>query len=359
MHRCGAVAYNGAPSTKAWLQGRLRMTSGEASALVDTSRRLRDLPRFAEALSAGVVSFGHVKVAAWLARKVDAVDPALVPVAEEMLFENAHRLSSSELRQVAKRILENLVPEKQRPPDPERAVYLGQTIDDIWDLKGSLSPECGAMLQTCFTSMPAPDPEDMRSAAERRHDMLADLVRRILDSGDLPTKAGEQPHLTVLVHASDLRRTPGGRTVLADDPFPDTAADPEWTGEWDWDVLADWLADPQPQPEPAAPTRYYPDSGPGGPDTRSGSGPGRGSGGGRGNSPNSGPGSSGGAREAAPAVVPGSGFPAAGGSPDPATEAAPTSATPSPSKPSTASPATPRSTASSSDPTMCRSRSDA
>ncbi|WP_073266690.1 HNH endonuclease [Cryptosporangium aurantiacum] len=294
VHRRGAVAYNGAPSTKAWLQGSLKMTSGEASALVDTARRLPVLPRFAAALSAGVVSFGHVKVAAWLARKVDAVDPDLVPVAEEMLFENAHRLSCSELRQIAKRILEHLLPAKEHPPEPERAVYLGQTYDDIWDLKGSLSPECGAMLQTYFATLPKPDPEDMRSAAERRHDALRDLIRHILDTGELPTTAGEQPHLTVLVHASDLRRTPAGRTVLADTPVSapgaplseilvrpddewslDADGEQEWVTDWDWDVVADWLADPQHQPEPAAPTRHYPDSGPGGPDTRPG-GSGRG-----------------------------------------------------------------------------------
>ncbi|WP_143175715.1 HNH endonuclease, partial [Cryptosporangium aurantiacum] len=305
VHRRGAVAYNGAPSTKAWLQGSLRMTSGEASALVDTARRLPVLPRFAAALSAGTVSFGHVKVAAWLARKVDAVDPDLVPVAEEMLFENAHQLSCSELRQIAKRILEHLLPAKEHPPEPERAVYLGQTYDDIWDLKGSLSPECGAMLQTYFATLPKPDPEDMRSAAERRHDALRDLIRHILDTGELPTTAGEQPHLTVLVHASDLRRTPTGRTVLADTPPPtpdtplpdylvrpddewplDTDGEQEWVTDWDWDVVADcdwdvvtdWLTDPQHQPEPAAPTRHYPASGPGGFDTRPG-----GSGGGSGN----------------------------------------------------------------------------
>ncbi|SHN46465.1 HNH endonuclease, partial [Cryptosporangium aurantiacum] len=140
------------------------------------------------------------------------------------------------------------------------------------------------------------------------------------------TTAGEQPHLTVLVHASDLRRTPAGRTVLADtrvsgpdgplpnsgvsgwdlgsdadrgfdrmwDPDTDCAADPDQAadeiraGDWDWDVVTDWLTDPQHQPQPATPTGNHPDTGPSGPDTHpgaSGSGPGGpgGPGGGPGN----------------------------------------------------------------------------
>ncbi|WP_345733377.1 DUF222 domain-containing protein, partial [Cryptosporangium minutisporangium] len=301
VHRRGAVSHDGSASTKSWIQGRLRLAPGEAGTLVDTAAAMPELPRFAGALGAGEITLGHAAVAAWLARKVGRAAPELVPQAEELLFPHTQRLNSSELRHVAKRIAAYLVPERDDPPDPERALFLAQTYGGIWDLKGCLSPEFGAMLQTILTTLPKPDPDDERSAAERRHDALAELVRRILDSRELPANGGEQPHLAVLVHANDLRTTATGRCVLAEDPAPDGEgddrnggwndhrasgdgwdADPNWSADadwgaasgadpgcdadigcdadvgwdsaevWDWETLADWRLDPQPEPAVAA-----------------------------------------------------------------------------------------------------------
>ncbi|MFB9324258.1 DUF222 domain-containing protein, partial [Cryptosporangium minutisporangium] len=226
IHRRGAATHDGAPSTKAWYRGQLRLAPGETNALIDTATALPDLPHFTAALTAGDISLAHATVAARLAKKVG---PELTRRAEELLFPHAARLNPAELRQVAARIAAHLLPEGDEPPDPERALFLAQTYGNIWDLKGSLSPELGAMLQTVFTAQPKPDPDDDRSAAERRHDTLAELIRRILDSGDLPTNGGEQPHLAVLVHAGDLRTTPTGHTVLTDGPTLDA---PGWPTDW-------------------------------------------------------------------------------------------------------------------------------
>jgi hypothetical protein len=205
-HRQGAAGYDGAISTKAWLRGRLRLGSREASVLVEAGRGLPELPRFAALFAAGRTSLAHVTHAVWLARRVG---PELADRAEAALVEHAERLSPVDLQQVAKRIAEHLKPaaEKDTPPeDRKRNVYLSKTFDGLWALRGDLTPEAGALLQTAVNAAtPRPTPGDDRTAAERRHDALADIARLALDAAQLPVVAGEQPHLSVLVRERDLR----------------------------------------------------------------------------------------------------------------------------------------------------------
>ena len=60
-----------------------------------------------------------------------------------------------------------------------------------------------------------PDPDDPRSAPQRRADALVELCRRHLDRGDSPISGGVRPHLTVTI---DLEALEGraGRTCEID-----------------------------------------------------------------------------------------------------------------------------------------------
>ncbi|MFG1924802.1 DUF222 domain-containing protein [Cryptosporangium sp. NPDC048952] len=269
VHSRGAGAYDGSRSTSAWMQGGMRLSPREAASRVTTAVVLPQIPRFQEALNTAEITREHAAVGVWLARAVEKVEPALVARAEALLFPHALRLHAADLRKIAQRIKDHLVPPKDDPPEPEFAVYLAQTYGKVWDLRGGLSPEFGGMIETYLRSLPPRSPGDTGTAAEWRHDELMALFKKALESLDPPTSGGERPHLMVLVQAADLRHLPDGRTVFADDPFaepthpvppasaegggpfnPDPGWDPahgwDFEVDWDWNLVTAWLTAPEP-----------------------------------------------------------------------------------------------------------------
>ncbi|GAA3393493.1 HNH endonuclease signature motif containing protein [Cryptosporangium minutisporangium] len=288
VHQRGAVEYDGALSTKSWLQARLRLAPVESSDLVEVARHLADHPTFADDFRAGRVSLAHVRVAARLAKKIG---PDHAADALEALLGPALSMDPAALKHVAKRIHVYLRPEDDDDPAPDeadRALYNAQTFDGTWDLAGTLTPEVGALAQTYLTAAAAKrGPEDDRAPCQRRHDAIAELFRAGLDAGHLPTHGGERPHLAVLVHAHDLQQqnTPhrkrrrlapirfdGDDALTAlhaypdDDPTPippDWATDPDPgldTAAVDWDaLLAIWADDADHNTAPDA--GFPPDTG--------------------------------------------------------------------------------------------------
>ncbi|SHN75956.1 HNH endonuclease signature motif containing protein [Cryptosporangium aurantiacum] len=279
VHREGAVDYDGAVSTQSWLRGQLHMAPGGATDLLEAARHLPHSPGFAEAFAAGRISLAHVVVAARLAKEVG---PEHAEQAVEALLGPALDMDPAALKHVAKRIRLYLTPDRDDdPPDKaeqDRSLYVSQTFDGIWDLKGALSPEAGALIRTALSAaLGPPAPDDDRSPAQRRHDALADVLRLALSAAQLPTVGGEQPHLSVLVHARDLQTTPprrgrsGSRTrtvlrfdgddaltathaYLDDDPTP---TPPDWTT--DPDVAHTWNTPDRHSPSRHSPDRHSPD----------------------------------------------------------------------------------------------------
>ena len=60
-------------------------------------------------------------------------------------------------------------------------------------------------MQTAIAALNKPLPNDERSAGQRRHDALGELVHRQLQSGALPTTHGQRPHLVITVSEETLR----------------------------------------------------------------------------------------------------------------------------------------------------------
>ena len=204
-HARGAGEHDGCPSTKAWMRSQLHMSHANAGAYVDAATALPDLPSFAAEFTAGRVGLDHVSVMADLRKKTS---PQIAGVGDQLLKDYALEGTARELRRLANQVREHFQTENDNDPrpEPERFLNLAQTIDGVWDLRGALTPEGGAMLRTALdaaTTRPAPD--DDRSVAERRHDALIDLIRLSLDSAKLPHQGGEPVHLGVLVPLDDLR----------------------------------------------------------------------------------------------------------------------------------------------------------
>jgi hypothetical protein len=82
-------------------------------------------------------------------------------------------------------------------------------------LDGVLDPEGGATVLAALMPLAAPGgADDGRTPAQRRADALVELARRALDSAELPTTAGERPHLQIRVDLATLLAGTG--TAAAD-----------------------------------------------------------------------------------------------------------------------------------------------
>lgn len=72
--------------------------------------------------------------------------------------------------------------------------------------------------------MPPPNPDDKRSLPQRRADALVELSDQALDSGSLPQKGGQKPHLHQLAELAALQKLPGA-------PAPELNREQMVTGE--------------------------------------------------------------------------------------------------------------------------------
>ncbi|MFC4947916.1 DUF222 domain-containing protein [Pseudonocardia sp. GCM10023141] len=116
-----------------------------------------------------------------------------------------------ELGVLARRRLAFLDPDGAAPRDtPPAQDHLTFTANgEGFDLRGWLSTESAADLNTALSPLAAPQPADdgtpdPRTKPERDADALVDLARRSLTCGQLPVDGGERPHVNVTITLEDL-----------------------------------------------------------------------------------------------------------------------------------------------------------
>ena len=108
-----------------------------------------------------------------------------------------------------------------RCPDDKpsrRELSFRRDIDGTDVIRGRLDPEASATVQAALAPLmqrrPAEDGvRDPRSPARRRADALVQLSEQALNRGDLPTVAGEKPHVTVTISLDELRSGTGHATL--------------------------------------------------------------------------------------------------------------------------------------------------
>ncbi|MBJ8342662.1 DUF222 domain-containing protein [Antrihabitans sp. YC3-6] len=88
--------------------------------------------------------------------------------------------------------------------------YASTSLNGRMAIKGDVDAETAEMLLAALSPLAAPHPNaatgdrDTRSAAQRRADAFAEILRRYLDSATGPTEGGDRPHLSVHINAADL-----------------------------------------------------------------------------------------------------------------------------------------------------------
>jgi Domain of unknown function (DUF222)/HNH endonuclease len=206
----GQAAYedDGHGSARTWLKWQTRITTGAAAGAVGWVRRLAAHPVIADALAAGDLSESWAKqICAWTDRlpigKQDDADEILAAAARA-------GVDLAGLAGLAQEMYERSHRDDADGGFSDRAVWLGTTLGGAGRLTGDLTPACSAALAAVLESLgKRAGSEDIRTAAQRRHDALEEACRRLIAAGMLPDRAGQPTQVQLHMTLSQLRGAPG------------------------------------------------------------------------------------------------------------------------------------------------------
>src|SRR5215470_5052253 len=215
----GQSAYedDGQGSAGAWLRWQTRIARGAAAGAVGWAHRVAAHPVIGAALAAGELSESWARqICAW----TDRLPAGRQGDAEEILAAAARSgVDLTGLGGLAQEMHERSHRDRDGDvPDglADRAVWLDTTIGGAGRLTGDLSAGCSATLSAVLESLgKRAGPEDIRTAAQRRHDALEEACRRLIGTGMLPDRAGQPTQVQVHVTLSQLRDLPGASQAEA------------------------------------------------------------------------------------------------------------------------------------------------
>jgi hypothetical protein len=221
--KAGAAA--GFGTTARLLAGVLNLSRGEARVRVEQAGQLVErrsltgtalpplLPATAAALATGSIGTAQLRIiTTTMGRIPQHTHPDTVAQAEQTLAEAARRFDPAALTRIAERLLAHLDPDGTAPADePEtiRELRIHTRRDGVVSLTGRLDPEGGAKVLEVLGSLNTRRPDadgspDTRSQPRRDADALVEAMSRLLDDGELPSKAGQRPHLVLTIGLEKL-----------------------------------------------------------------------------------------------------------------------------------------------------------
>ena len=213
----GQAAYedDGQGSAGTWLKWQTRVTKGAAAGAVGWARRVAAHPAIGAALAAGDLSESWARrICAWTGRlplgKQGDADEILAAAARS-------GVDLAGLGGLAQEMYERA----HRDPDGDdgfgdRTLWLDTTIGGAGRVTGDLTAGCSAALSAVLESLgKRAGPEDIRTAAQRRHDALEEACRRLIAAGMLPGRAGQPTQVQVHVTLSQLRDLRGASAAEA------------------------------------------------------------------------------------------------------------------------------------------------
>ena len=200
-------------SASQWLQSELHLTPHGAYAQIRTARQLDLLPHTAAALARGDINAQQVTVICRAMEQVPktTMEPSDV---EAMLVEAGRRMDPRELHRSWQQLRYQEDQEAglsaEQAQHQRRWFTLRQRWNGSYRLAGDLDAEGGTVLKTAMESLMGPRLKgDDRTAEQRRADAVVELARRPLDAGELPSRGGQKPHLTLVSDLATLRLEPG------------------------------------------------------------------------------------------------------------------------------------------------------
>ncbi|MBB3752821.1 hypothetical protein FHT44_005333 [Mycolicibacterium sp. BK634] len=173
------------------------------------------LPETGQAWDAGELDGEHVRVIQKFFRDLpEHVGPVEVEKAERTLAQHARTMRPDQLEKVADRLAVHLNPdgtfsEEDRARKRGFQWCGGQRPDGMSVAKLIADPMLRAQLDAWFAKVAAPQPEDLRSHAQRQHDALTYLVRDRLGDPKLGQHNGLPVTMIVTTTLQDLQKGAG------------------------------------------------------------------------------------------------------------------------------------------------------
>ena len=202
---------------RSWLRWQTRVTTATAADAVGWMERLVVHPAVAAAMAAGDVSASWARKICWWSDRLPEDSRAQ---ADAILLDAA--AGGADLRDLAG-LAEQMYrmtakPDTDDGPDgfDSRNVRLLTHFRGAGKLDGDLTPECAAALRAVLDSLSAKaGPEDIRTAAQREHDALAEVCRRFI-AGGLPDRAGQPTQIQLHMTLEQLLGLEGAGEATAD-----------------------------------------------------------------------------------------------------------------------------------------------
>jgi hypothetical protein len=139
------------------------------------------------------LSEGHLDALAWAADKLpDWAGPTLA--------EYARSVEPSNVRKLARQIKDQL--DQDEPPVHEERdeLHLRDLAGGRLKYWGEMDPEAAAQFKAMLEPLAKPSTaDDSRPLAQRQGDAFAELLGLAIRAADLPTEAGERPHVSMIL----------------------------------------------------------------------------------------------------------------------------------------------------------------
>ncbi|RZS91709.1 uncharacterized protein DUF222 [Motilibacter rhizosphaerae] len=203
-----------AVTTASWLWHHTHVGEADARSRVRVARALRSLPLAADALAGGEVSWQHVRrIAPVVGYLADTLDE--LPRLEKTLVDFARENTPDDLTSLVQAAGEaagvgESAAEREQRRLAQRSFTTTTALDGWRHVTGLLSPEVGDLLEQVLTGLSSPVPgmdgaPDDRTAAQRRHDALADAIGMVADLDTVPEVNGSRPRLTLIADVATIR----------------------------------------------------------------------------------------------------------------------------------------------------------
>jgi hypothetical protein len=184
-----------------WIRVNCHLGSGAAADRVAVGEQIQNLPETAEAMASGEIGFSHV---ALIAREAEA----LAISGSNNQFDETPLLNKARDYTVSR--FQNFCHHQRHALDPSayaadqarlveaRSLSLKTGDGGMLWIRGVLDPEGGNVLRTALEPLAHRNGKgDDRTHDRRLADAMVEMASRTLDSGSLPIRAGQRPHLQV------------------------------------------------------------------------------------------------------------------------------------------------------------------
>jgi hypothetical protein len=202
LHRRGVPAGEGASSTPVWVQYETGQRLRDARLSFATGKACESLLLVAKAWAQGEIS---ANAATTIAQGRRAGHEDVYATMEEPMVAYAAERDFPALDVMIRRYQTRCDELDAKPPEDKNGFFISP-VGTRWASKGDHDALSGAIISRAVeAATDLPDPDDPRSAPQRREAALARICRYFLDQGESPTEDGERPHIAITVPLKSLR----------------------------------------------------------------------------------------------------------------------------------------------------------